>query len=245
MANNSILGSNIKNIFFRLRRDNIIGQNEHWGYLNNLIQVGAIKDPPDWPWTTSENSQNRPKTWSEALDNFLHPDLRRRKNPLRVLLDRASASQALFSFEALAFYSKILTESEKEEIVNFTEKCSQLKIQNPVIQKPKSPDPVIEIIDLSEEVEPADEFYLGKDFRTFENLPESPQSLEKDSPKFKCDQCEVLDESMDEEEFENHKLLWHDEKFKPEECQKVSIFTEPWLYVFVGFETEVAMGWDF
>ena len=65
-------------------------------------------------------------------------------------------------------------------------------------------------------------FEIRRKSDEFTNLPESPKSLAKND-KILCNLCPIneFQDFLDEEDLEVHKRLWHNDKYRAEECSKV------------------------
>ena len=68
----------------------------------------------------------------------------------------------------------------------------------------------------------SENFEIRRKNDEFTNLPESPKSLAKND-KILCNLCPIneFQDFLDEEDLEVHKQLWHNDKYRAEECSKV------------------------
>ena len=68
----------------------------------------------------------------------------------------------------------------------------------------------------------SENFEIRQKHDEFTNLPESPKSLAKNE-KILCNLCPIneFQDFLDEEDLEDHKRLWHNDKYRAEECSKV------------------------
>ena len=68
----------------------------------------------------------------------------------------------------------------------------------------------------------SENFEIRRKNDEFTILPESPKSLAKNEKIF-CNLCTIneFQDFLDEEDLEDHKRLWHNDKYSAEECSKV------------------------